>query len=382
MPRPLFVVLVATAILLLAGRMAITVRDADISDFRCFYEAGRVVREGLDPYDREIWAAATRSDPQRLPPCDATFIYPAWTAVAMSPISLLPEPVALAAWEIFALACVLLGVAFTASVVEAPVGAALLVLALWSEPVYSALANAQFGALLFFAIAAMTLALVRRREVGAVFAWCVLLLKPHVIALALVGTVVARRARPFAVFAVGAAIIIALVSLAILPSWPREVLVEAVSQRRLDDAGLDTFWGFAAATGLPSSLAIVAALASCAAMAALIPRRTLALPELVAVLVPASLLVVPYARTHDHVMLALPWGVVLGLASAAPPIPRRVLLFAVVLLAFALPWTLTILSYAGVPNGMRVLVPLASGLLAAAALRVARMTDATREPLG
>src|SRR5205814_3910366 len=42
-----FIVLVACALLLLAGRAAVTVRDAELSDFRCFYEAGRLVRIGL-----------------------------------------------------------------------------------------------------------------------------------------------------------------------------------------------------------------------------------------------------------------------------------------------------------------------------------------------
>ena len=52
----LFAVLVAGAVLALGARAAVTVRDADISDFRCFYEAGRLVAAGSDPYDRTAWA--------------------------------------------------------------------------------------------------------------------------------------------------------------------------------------------------------------------------------------------------------------------------------------------------------------------------------------
>jgi hypothetical protein len=54
----LFVGLVAGAILLLTARALVTVRDAELSDLRCFYEAARLVRTGFDPYDPAIWAGA------------------------------------------------------------------------------------------------------------------------------------------------------------------------------------------------------------------------------------------------------------------------------------------------------------------------------------
>ena len=89
----LFAVLVAGAVLALGARAAVTVRDADISDFRCFYEAGRLVAAGSDPYDRTAWAAAAYTDPDRRPHCARTFIYPLWTAVAMaSPLLRLAPP--------------------------------------------------------------------------------------------------------------------------------------------------------------------------------------------------------------------------------------------------------------------------------------------------
>src|SRR5438874_3556140 len=154
--RVAFVALVALALLFLAGRAAVTVRDADISDFRCFYEAGRLVRTGADPYDRAIWLAAAKPDPARLPPCPDAFAYPLWTAMAIAPLTVVDIHPALAAWEIILVACAIAGALLVART-RALVGGArlILVLVLWSHPMYSAVANAQLGPVLFAALAAL-----------------------------------------------------------------------------------------------------------------------------------------------------------------------------------------------------------------------------------
>jgi hypothetical protein len=134
---------------MLAGRAAITVRDAEMSDFRCFYEGGRLVRLGLDPYDGATWAAATRVDIEPHPPCAGTFYYPLWTAIAMVPLSILPLDKAAALWEIALLACACGGIALLARTWRMAGGSGmLLLLLLWSEPMFSAIANAQFGPVL------------------------------------------------------------------------------------------------------------------------------------------------------------------------------------------------------------------------------------------
>src|SRR2546423_6337628 len=117
---PPFIALVSLAFVFLGARAAVTVRDADISDFRCFYEAARVVRLGLDPYDRAVWSAATMSDPTRLPPCDPTFVYPLWTAAAMIPFSIPPEPLALALWEAMSLVLLVAATALMARAWSSP----------------------------------------------------------------------------------------------------------------------------------------------------------------------------------------------------------------------------------------------------------------------
>lgn len=144
--RIAFVALVAGSILLLAGRAAVTVRDAELSDFRCFYEAARIVGTGHDPYDRTIWVHATKQDPARLPPCPDTFAYPLWTAMAMVPLAVLPEPAALAVWEAVLLLCLLGAVALLSRTWElGGAGNLLLLMVLCSEPTFSAIANAQIG---------------------------------------------------------------------------------------------------------------------------------------------------------------------------------------------------------------------------------------------
>jgi glycosyl transferase family 87 len=305
-----FVILTAVAILGLGVRAAVTVRDAETSDFRCFYEAARVSRLGLDPYDRAVWAAATMSDPEHLPPCDPTFIYPLWTAEALVPMSLLRLPVAVALWEIIELLCVVFGVVFVARAWARPALAQpLLVAVLWSLPMFSAVANAQFGPLLLFATAALGLAIQTRRNIAGAIAWSLLLLKPHVAVLTLAGVIVSQRRRLFAALAVAVGLAVLVFSVAIARSWwPAEVIAEVSAQQRLGDEGLDTFWGIAASLDWPPALAVVLAIASCLLIAALSPRRRLDVRELLALLAPASLVVTPYARTHDQLVLAISWG--------------------------------------------------------------------------
>ena len=348
-----------------------TIRDADISDFRCFYEAGRVVRLGLDPYDRAVWSAATMSDPARLPPCDPTFVYPLWTAAAMVPFSLPPEPLALAVWEALSLVLLIAAAALIARAWSAPrIGPPLLVMLLWSQPAFSAIANAQFGPVLFAATCALGLALPARPKI-AVLAWVALLLKPHVVAATLLGVRMHRRVLPLAL---GVLAVITAASLLLDARWPLEVLGETVTQSRLADPGLSTFWGLADAWGLSAGFALAAAAASVVLVVLLAPRRRLLTSELIALLAPASLLVAPYARPHDQVVLAVSWAATLACAERASRKRRRALLPAVAIVAVVLPWAVALGPFLGFASGLGVFVPLASGVLAAISLPRVRNT--------
>jgi len=361
--------LVAAAIVLLAGRAAVTVRDAGRSDFRCFYEASRLVRVGLDPYDRATWAAATTADPQRIPPCAETFAYPLWTAMAMAPLSVLPDPFALAVWELVLLACVLGGVTFLARAWPMLGGSRLLLtIVLWSQPMFSAIANAQLGPVVFLGLASLALALERGRERAAAAAWCLLLMKPNIVVLALVGMPV-LGSRRFARYVVGAALLILLASLALVPTWPGDVIRVILGQQLLADRDLGTLSALAVVLGLPSLVGLVASVVTLVAFVALLPRRVFRPREIVAVLAAASFLITPYARAHDEVVLAVCWAGALACANSADRPLRSLLAAAVIAIAFVLPWAVTFMSLLGLPLAAHVLIPLATAVLTAYALR-------------
>jgi hypothetical protein len=365
----LFVVLVACAVLLLAGRAAVTVRDAELSDFRCFYEAGRLVRGGLDPYDPAIWATATKQDPTRLPPCPDTFAYPLWTAMAMAPLSVLPEPAALGAWEVVLFASLVGGVVMLARAWPMLGGAKLLLLILlWSQPAFSAIANAQLGPIVFMGLAALALFLERGRERAGAAAWCLLLIKPNIVAIALLG-VPLFRSRRFASYVVLFGSGILLLSLAVVPTWPVDVVRVILGQQLLADRDLGTLTALAIVVGLPSAVGVAAAAATCVVFVAVLPRRRLRPRELVAVLAAASFLLTPYARPHDEVALAVCWASALALANLVQGRLRSAMVFAVVGVALVLPWVLTVLSLLGAPLAAHILVTLTTAGLTAYSLR-------------
>jgi hypothetical protein len=364
-----FVVVVACAVLLLAGRAAVTVRDAELSDFRCFYEAGRLVRGGLDPYDPAEWATATKQDPTRLPPCPDTFAYPLWTAMAMAPFSVLTEPAALATWEVVLLASLVGGVAMLARAWPMVGGAKLLMsTVLWSQPAFSAIANAQMGPIVFVGLAAMALSLERGRERIGAAAWCLLLIKPNIVAIALLG-VPLFRSRRFAAYVALFGSAILLLSLVLVPTWPIDVLRVIFGQQLLADRDLGTLSALAIVLGLPSAFGVAAAVMTLLLFVAALPRRTLRPREVVAVLAAASFLVTPYARAHEEVALAVCWASALALANMAQGSLRSAMVASVVGIALVLPWVLTLLSLVGFPLAAHVLVTLATAALTAYSLR-------------
>ena len=364
-----FVAVVACAVLLLAGRAAVTVRDAELSDFRCFYEAGRLVRGGLDPYDPAIWATATKQDPTRLPPCPDTFAYPLWTAMAMAPLSVLTEPAALGTWEVVLLASLVGGVVMLARAWPMLGGAKLLLpIVLWSQPAFSAIANAQMGPVVFVGLAAMALSLERGRERIGAAAWCLLLIKPNIVVIALLG-VPLFRSRRFVAYVVAFASAILLLSLFLVPTWPIDVLRVIFGQQLLADRDLGTLSALAIVLGLPSAVGVVAAVVTLVLFVALLPRRTLRPREVVAVLAAASFLVTPYARPHDEVALAVCWASALALATVAQGALRSAMVAVVIGIALVLPWLLTLLSLFGFPLAAHILVTLATAALTAYSLR-------------
>jgi hypothetical protein len=370
LPRVLFAVLVAGAVLALGVRAAVTVRDADISDFRCFYEAGRLVATGSDPYDRTAWAAAAYTDPDRVPHCARTFIYPLWTAVAMAPLSVVPERTAVALWEAILFLCSLGAIALI-SRTWAMLGGArlLLVILLWSQPMFSAIGNVQFGPVVLLSVAALGYGLERGWARTLAAAWWLLLLKPHITALVMAGTLL-MTSRRAAVVLLGGALAIGLATLLLIPTWPLDLVRENLDQQQLlGDRGLGTLWTLASDLGLPAIAGGAAALLLVLVCAALLPRRRFRPREIVAALVAASLLLTPYARPHDLVVLAVCWGGALAAAKKAPAGERVGLTTGVIIAGLVIPWVVTVLSLLGAPLSLYVAVSLATAALTVAAIR-------------
>jgi glycosyl transferase family 87 len=367
----LFVVLVAGAVLALGVRAAVTVRDADISDFRCFYEAGRLVAAGSDPYDRTAWAAATYTDPQRIPHCAKTFIYPIWSAVAMAPLSVLPERAAVGLWEAILFACSLGGIALIART-WAMLGSAkiLLVTLLWSQPMFSAIGNAQFGPVILLSVAALGYALERGRARTLAAAWWLMLLKPHITALVMAGTLLTISRRAAAGLLAGA-FAIGVASLLVSPTWLVDLVRENVDQQQLlGDRGLGTLWTLASDLGLPAVVGGAVAVLLVVGCAVLLPRRRLRPREIVAALVAGSFLLTPYARPHDLVALAVCWAAGLAAAKQAPAGGRARLATLVIATALVGPWAVAVLSLFGAPLSLYVTVSLATAALTVVAIRV------------
>ena len=368
----LFVVLVAGAVLSLGVRAAVTVRDADISDFRCFYEAGRLVATGSDPYDRAAWAAAVYTDPSRVPHCAKTFIYPLWTAAAMAPLSVVPERTAMALWEAILFACSLGAVALISRTWAMLGGARLLLLTLlWSQPMFSAIGNAQYGPVILLSAAALAYALERRNARGLAVAWWLALLKPHITALVMAGTLLAVSRRTAAMLLAGA-LVVFFATLALVPTWPADLVRENLDQQQLlGDRGLGTLWTLSSDVGLPAFVGGTIALLLALGFAALLPRRRLRPRDLVAALVAGSFLLTPYARPHDLVVLAVCWGAALAAARQADGGARSSLVAMVVATGLVIPWAVTVLSLLGAPLSLYVTVSLATAALTVVALRAA-----------
>ena len=289
--------------------------------------------------------------------------------MAMAPLSVITEPAALGAWEVVLFASLVGGVAMLARAWPMLGGTKLfLPILLWSQPAFSAIANAQLGPVVFVGLAALAFLLERGRQRAGAAAWCLLLMKPNIVAIALIG-VPLFRSRRFAAYVVLFGSGILLLSLAVVPTWPINVARVILGQQLLADRDLGTLSAFAIVLGLPSAVGVAAAVLTCVLFVAVLPRRRLRPRELVAVLAAASFLVTPYARPHDEVALAVCWASALALASIVEGRLRLAMVGAVIGVALVLPWVLTDLSLLGAPLAAHVLVTLTTAALTAYALR-------------
>jgi glycosyl transferase family 87 len=297
------------------------------------------------------------------------------TAVAFVPLAVLPEPVAAAVWAIVLVAGAAMGVALIWSAAGGPrSGLPLLaVIVGCSQPLWLTIINAQFGGLLLglVGVAAIASRGVKERLGGVALAG--LTLKPHVVLLVFLEAVLrAIRERRLVPVALAAAIAgaLALAALVVDPAWPRSWGIELLGTRRDMLSRQATAWSLAADIFGDGRLGALLVLGVAAGAIWTLRRVRMSGVERMGLAVCGSLLITPYAGSHDQILLALPWAIILATAIELPPPAGTSLLAALVVCSSLFPWTLYAYALRARPDEATAwLVTAATTLLLAVAIR-------------
>ena len=379
MLRALPIVVVLLAVSVAAGRAAAL---PQVTDFHCFWTAARMVLDGADPYDPARWAIAVGgpfadgSGGVRPAPCPGAFGYPLSTAIVFLPLAALGEPIAAAVWAVVLVAGAAMGVALIWSAAGGQrQGLALFAVIVGSsQPLWLTTINAQFGGLLLGLIGLVAIAARGARERLGGVALAALTLKPHVVSLVLAEAVLrAIRERRVVPLALAGTITTGLVLAALIaqPTWPGSWATELLGTRREMLPRQATAWSLAADTLGDARLGAVFIVVVAAAAAFALRRARLSAVDRVGLAVCGSLLITPYAGSHDQLLLALPWAMILASAIELRSSTGRALLAGLILCSSLLPWTLYAYALRARPDEATAwLVTAATTLLLAVAIRV------------
>ena len=304
-------------------------------DFLSLYIGARAVAtgHGSQLYDlnlqRVMMNAATAP---YIRPLTLPYVYPAYAALVLVPLGLLPFAAAYVVW----LGCNLLGVGWTlrrlipSSAATKNERIALTVTAAGFVPLLLTLIQGQWGVVCLVGITILVLARRRGAPYHAGIGLCLALVKPQLILFPLLGLALERNWRSLIAFALGAGVVLGT-SLLLLGNWP-PVYFAALGQLRDENnvVGLDypsamhnsralVYALFHTETSGPAlALQGVLLLASLAGLLALwLPSaRRPALPWEVrfALTLLLGLLTTPHLYLHD-VIVALPAGLLLWQAS-------------------------------------------------------------------
>lgn len=358
--------IVAIPLFLVLGWLLTNATDFRTTDFFCYWSGARFVVEGRDPYREELWRPATTGARPMAPFCTGAYPGPLYTAVLMAPLGALPFDLAAVLWMALSLAAALAGMVLVqrASGEGRRDDLLLYALVLFSQPFWVLLVGGQFAGLLLLATGVLAGSLARGGEAEGGVALASFAIKPQVVALfappLLVWALLERR-RAFVVGAVATGLGLLAVSLAARPAWPLEWLATQTPRLAILPY-LATAWGLAAeALGDPRwGLALVALLV--AAVVALVRGARVGALDLAALTLPLSLFASPHTWSYDFLLLALPWSRTLALGSGA-------LRLALVACASPLPWLLYGVGLARGQETWSAVVPAASALLLALAIR-------------
>jgi len=352
-----------------------------VTDFHCFWTAARLALNGTDPYDPARWREEIggpfpdENGGVRPAPCPGAFGYPLTTAVALIPLAPLSEPLAAAIWE----ALLVAGAAFGVFFVWSAAGGSRSTLPLFailvgcSQPLWLTIINAQFGGLLLGLLGVIALTARGANEALAGVALAALTLKPHVVGLVFPEVIVRhareRRFRSLAVFiTITAALLV--VSLVLVRGWPTAWVGELLTTRREMLPSSGTVWGLATDTFGDGRIGVLLVLAVVVPAAWTLRGVRISGSDRVALAVTGSLVVSPYAGSHDDVLLATAWAVILAAATRRSDLAGRLLLAGLLLCASLLPWALYAYAVRSRPDEATAwLVPASTALVLAAAIR-------------
>ena len=367
-----------------AGRTAAL---PEVTDFHCFWTAARLALNGQDPYDPARWRAEIGgpfpdgSGGVRPAPCPGAFGYPLTTAVALLPLAPLPEAIAAAIWESLLVVGAAFGVFFVWSAAGGR-GSALPLFAILvgcSQPLWLTIINAQFGGLLLGLVGVLALASGGAHDLLAGVALAALTLKPHVVGLVFPEVIVrharSRRFRSLAVFATITAALL-VVSLVLVRGWPEAWVRELFTTRREMLPSSGTVWGLATDAFGDGRIGVLLILAVVVPAAWTLRRVRISGSDRVALAVTGSLVVSPYAGSHDDLLLAAAWAVILAVAMERSDLVGRLLLAGLLLCASLLPWALYGYALRSRPDEATAwLVTAATALVLAAAIRARARAD-------
>lgn len=343
-------------------------------DFHCFWVAGRIVASGGDPYDARQYVPEIVTIPpspaSALHRCGQRLSYPPWTGMALAPFGALPLTAAATLWASLAVMAAVLGVSWTWQLVGRrrlswPLVALLVVT---TEPFARALTEGQFGTFVLALTAGAAFSLGSNKDRAAGFYIAALSVKPHTAAgFAAVVLLFAILRRRWRVVGASGAVALGLAGLTQLlrPGWLFEFFAGAteLSGSITDRA---TIWNLAGSW----QHAVLAVALVLAMVVVLTRRRRVNDPDILGLAVAFSLVVAPYAWSHDYIVLAIPWSMTIAHARTLRPLLRYALTMSTVIVAAPALWVvLPVVATVRGTDSLSVLVPMTTAVLLAIAIR-------------
>ena len=313
-------------------------------DFHCFWNAGRIVASGGDPYDAQQFVPAISTIPpspeKSFVRCGQRLSYPPWTAMALAPFGALPLPAASTLWASLAVMATVLGIYWTWQLVGRrripwPLIAVLVVC---TPPGIHTFIEGQFAMFTFALTAGAALSLRRERSTAGGIATALLSVKPQTsiaFAAVVLGLAIMRRRRRFVVVAGAVGLGLAGVSQLLRPGWIAE-FVGGATELSGSVTDRSTIWNLAGSW----PLAVVTIALLLTAVVVLIRGRGADDADILGLAVSLGLVVAPYAWNHDYVVLAIPWSLTIAHAGQMRPLLRRTLTYATVIVAAPLLWAM------------------------------------------